>query len=176
MAGRPRGDILVSTYNTTTVEMRCARCGTTEIFEVAIYGGYTADVRQVSLGEPYPLRAVDEQLAVPELVTFRAYTECPACCRDFHCLATLSRGILDSVRPDLHEPPLIADSERAAPFPCPVCGAMENRLQAFNGYAVGRFICDHEGCSCHRYVDFDAEGRPQSLRERSDSPWSFADV
>ncbi len=103
------------------------------------------------------------------------YAECPACNRDFHCVATIDDGNLNLIEPDLENPPLIPDRENDSSMRCSLCGFKNARLQFFDGFFVGRFICDTSSCSeilLFRYdendnvVEFPYTMKSKSLQNR----------
>ncbi len=47
------------------------------------------------------------------------YTECPACHRDFHCLAKVQNGLLISVAADRARLPYVHDREQLGTMACP---------------------------------------------------------
>ena len=140
----------MSTYNQANIQLECPRCGAMSVCEVDLYFGYTGEMKTVSLGEPYPFlhrrQPQNGGPLPPDAPWGDAYTECGACDKDFFCIAVLNGQILQSVEPDLEEPPYGPDHQHEGILACFECGSLETRFQTSRGYSVGRLICDAEGC------------------------------
>ncbi|QDV20297.1 hypothetical protein Pan153_49720 [Gimesia panareensis] len=151
-------------YNTADVPLVCPRCHAEIEAEVYLHFGLCANFQKVRLGEQYPfMRGRRPQNGGPlpaEQSWGLGYVVCPACEKDFHCLAEIRDEKLTAVVPDLENPPFMADRELPGVIDCPACGSHKTRFQIFDGYQVGRLLCDESTCHHICLVRHDDAGLP----------------
>ena len=139
-------------YNTTVAMIACPRCAANVECTIALYFGNISQMVGVQIGSVYPFltdRAPQNGGALlVENPYGMGYTECPRCRRDFHCIAEIQNGILRSITVDHEHPPLIADRAVSGCHECPDCGGTDTCSLYFNGYTVGRIVCQSPTCSC----------------------------
>ncbi len=75
------------------------------------------------------------------------YAECPACNRDFHCLAKVQNGLLISVAADKARLPYVHDREQSGTIVCPQCHELNTSVRFFDGFAIGQLVCLSEECA-----------------------------
>lgn len=136
----------MGTYNNTTAQLQCPRCGRITDFVVELYFGNTANMVAVPIGTPYPFcigRAPHNGGPLTdENPRGMGYAVCPNCGKDFHCVARIENGVLTSIAPDRFELPFIPDRELVGEIKCPDCDSTRTRLQLFNRFDLAKLICD----------------------------------
>ena len=144
----------MGSYNNTTAQLRCPRCGKVATVVVDLYFGNTANMETVPIGSPYPFFHGREPHNGGPLTDENphgmGYAECPMCGKDFHCMALIHNGVLTSITPDRLELPLIFDRELRGSVTCPECQSTDTRRHFFNGFDFSKLICD----SCHSETSF----------------------
>jgi len=133
--------------------------------------GDTSEMTFIEIGSPYPFPSSASPRKGGRLVgenpLAMGYAECERCGKDFHCDVWIEDDRLSAVRPSGDEPPLCFDEEIEDVVECPNCGSSNTRLQKFEGYSIGRFLCDERSCYLHKIVFLNESGLPDmaSLRD-----------
>ena len=101
----------MGTYNQTTVELACPRCGAVGLMDVEFRFGWR-NLIQVNLGDPYPF--IDKRRAVhnggypPDgNMDGQGYAVCPTCDKDFFVKALIRDGVLTAIEIDTETKPYI---------------------------------------------------------------------
>jgi hypothetical protein len=99
----------MGTYNQTFAELRCPRCGGTALMEVDLHFGYTREMQQVAIGDPYPFlpRKAVHNGGYPTNgnIDGEGYVICPLCEKDFFVTAVVRGGVLTAVEVDVEKSP-----------------------------------------------------------------------
>ena len=101
----------MGTYNEITTDLKCPRCNGSAKMYVQLNFGYTNEIMELYLGDPYPFhpnKAVQNGGKPKDgNIDGEGYVECPLCKKDFFVKAIVRNGILKSIEPDTNKKPYI---------------------------------------------------------------------